>query len=96
MCSPHIGSPEYNKIQLNKIINLIEEVCDFNHNTNIDSPLKILARLGYDFIKNEIINRISDEFDCRTDTAICLYYKKICFIPKIKGPEIVDYLWEKI
>ena len=51
----HPGSLEFNKKKLNEIINLIYNVCDFNSNIGIESPLKILARLGYDFIESEII-----------------------------------------
>ena len=47
----HLGSPEFNNEQLNKIINLILKVCFSSTNHFNNSPLKILARLGYDFIK---------------------------------------------
>ena len=74
MSSLHLGSPEYNDEQLNSIINLILNVCFSSTNHFNNSPLKILARLGYDFIKMELIPRISDGFNCRTDENIKLYY----------------------
>ena len=70
----HLGSHEFNDEQLNKIINLILNVCFSSTNKFNDSPLKILARLGYEFIKMELISRISDGFNCRTDENIKLYY----------------------
>ena len=92
MSSIHPGSPEFNNEQLKYINKIIWFVYYLDSDKFKDSPLIILKNLGYDFIMMEIISKFNEDFDCRTDENITLYYNSVCSVPTIKYPKILNYL----